>query len=126
MVQHVPSKRHHVFLTIYLALLVAANPCAALLCMAKLANVKRPLPDEVWWMAALAASLAAANTVGAIALFRWKKWGFWVLSVSAAVGFLVNIGLDTTMSGFGGLLGIVILLLALNIGDENQGWPQLE
>jgi hypothetical protein len=65
--------------------------------------------------------------VCAIALYQWKKWGFWVYCGSSVVGAVVNI-----LAGFENgpsLIGLIFPLLlfgVLHIGKENKGWSQLE
>jgi hypothetical protein len=72
--------------------------------------------------------LLILNLVCVLALFKWKKWGFWGFCAVNVIGLFVDIGLDinlvwpVTQIAF----GIVVLYVALNIGKEDKGWPQLE
>jgi hypothetical protein len=71
--------------------------------------------------------LVLFNLACAIALLRWKKWGFWGLVASAAITLGVNLtiglGLSSAIVGF---LGVILLYGVLHIGKENKGWPQLD
>jgi hypothetical protein len=62
-----------------------------------------------------------------IALFRWKKWGFWGFCVSSVVAIVVNLsgglGIGSYLSG---LIMIGLMYGVLQIGRENKGWPQLD
>ena len=70
--------------------------------------------------------LGLINLAAMIALFMWKKRGFWAFCATsiAAFGlnFVIGIGPGTALFG---LLGIVVLFVALQIGGEKKGWPQL-
>lgn len=62
-----------------------------------------------------------------IALFKWKKWGFWGFAVSGfailVVGIAGGYGIGNSLPG---LIGLAVLYSVLHIGKENKGWPQLE
>ena len=71
--------------------------------------------------------MALLNFVCAIALFRWKKWGFWGLCVTVVIGVVYNLGMGAEIrSAFGGLIWIGILYGVLHLGKENKGWLKLE
>jgi hypothetical protein len=74
--------------------------------------------------------LAAAglvNVLCAVALLRWKKWGFWGFVASAVAIFIVNLSIGLGPSSvLGGAVGVAVLYGVLQIGKENKGWPQLE
>jgi hypothetical protein len=63
----------------------------------------------------------------AIALFKWKKWGFYGIAIWSVIGFIVNliIGYSFYQALFG-LLAIAILYGVLQIGGDQKGWSQLE
>jgi hypothetical protein len=85
-----------------------------------------PLPDR--W-AYLAATLSGALGVACLlALFRWKKWGFYgfVLLCTADLGFKwTSFGYPMRDALFT-FAALVVLCVALQIGGEHQGWTQLE
>ena len=68
-----------------------------------------------------------ANVACAIALFKWKKAGFYGFIVTSAVAFIVNIsiglGIGPSLVGLG---GIGLLFGILHIGKEQAGWRQLD
>ena len=67
------------------------------------------------------------NLVCAIALFQWKKWGFWGACGSSIVAIVVNLSIGLNPAAVVlGLLGVLLLYGVLHIGKENKGWPQLE
>lgn len=66
------------------------------------------------------------NLICIIRLFRWQKSGFWGCCLVAGIMFALNLALGEAASAFQGLLGLAILYGALQVGDDNKGWPQLE
>ncbi|MGH3755135.1 MAG: hypothetical protein ACRDRP_21075 [Pseudonocardiaceae bacterium] len=65
--------------------------------------------------------LTAANVVCAIALFQWRKWGFYGFVATSVVGLVVNlaIGLNPVQALLG-LVGIAILYGVLQIGGTGR------
>ncbi len=62
-----------------------------------------------------------------MAIFRWRKWGFWGLLIISAVKIVLEVIAGGT--GFAVLSGVVFSMLilygVLHIGSGNKGWPQL-
>ena len=122
------SKQRHWFLTAWLFIIIVGG--CAMIVLSLLLFSDGILPEQpkrpAWWGLLLIVS-AAANVIGAIALLKWKKWGFWVIcaaAIAALAGHL-SLGEDPWRSGsFVGYVGV--LYLALQIGIGNKGWPQLE
>lgn len=71
--------------------------------------------------------IAIVNVGCAYALFLWKKWGFYGFISTAVATVTINLingaGLVKALLG---LIWVVILFAVLNIGEENDGWSQLE
>jgi len=134
---HAPSdipapKQRHGCLTAYLIFMIIANSLVTLVYLPR-PNYQLILFDIVhlyWTRAFVWPVLIVAgifNVVCAVALLRWKKWGFWGFAVSSVIIFFVNlfIGLDI-WPALVGLLGLPILYGVLQIGKEDKGWPQLD
>ena len=67
------------------------------------------------------------NLVFAIALLRWKEWGFWGFVATSVVIFFVNLSFGFSLGrALLGLLGVANLYGVLHIGKERQGWSQLD
>jgi hypothetical protein len=67
------------------------------------------------------------HIVSLIALFRWKKWGFYGAVAACIVSVIINLIMDGEIGeDLLGLLGIAILYGVLQIGGERKGWVQLE
>ena len=67
------------------------------------------------------------NVVFAIAIFQWKKWGFFGVIVNTIVAFGINmyagVGIGQSVLG---LVGVGVLFGVLQIGGDQNGWSQLE
>jgi hypothetical protein len=122
------QKQRHGCLTAWLVLVIIANALVALLYVAGGGVVAASLPSSRGWLVPVLAVLALANVAFAIALFLWKRWGFYGFVASSLVGLVVNIaaGINPAQAVFG-LVGVAILYGVLQIGNAgNKGWPQLE
>jgi hypothetical protein len=126
------TKKRSGYLTAYLIFLIICAVIAIIIYSAYLAraNFIMSVPNlpvlPLWSVLALLIA-GILELVCSMALFNWKKWGFWVFCLTAVFLCIVYIVLHLASFGFGGLLGVVILFVMLNIGDEDhRAWPQLE
>jgi len=107
--------------------MIVVNSATALTYLLGRSVIRQNLPGIPSWALVVMGVFALFNLACAIALFKWKKWGFWGFLVSSAVVLTVNLCLGL---GIGhsllGLTGIALLYGVLQIGQENKGWPQLE
>ena len=121
------EKKRHGCLTAYLVLAIIANSATALLYLFGAEAIKRSTPNIPDWAFPVLIVLVLFNLACAIALLRWKKWGFWGLVASAVVTVGVNLKIDLGLSSaIVGLLGVLLLYGVLQIGKDNKGWPQLD
>ena len=66
-------------------------------------------------------------TVAAFALWKWKKWGFWLFIAIGVLGATFNAYLTRSfITSLMALIGMWIMFGILHIGKERQGWKQLE
>jgi len=121
------GKNRHGCLTAWLVLMIVANSAAALMYLLGSEAIRDKLPNMPGWTFPVLIVLSLFNLVCAIALFQWKKWGFWGICASGVVALVVNLsaglGIGSTLAG---LLGVLLLYGVLHIGKENKGWPQLD
>ena len=121
------AKSRHGCLTTWLVLMIIANSGAALMYLLGSEAIRRTLPNAPGWVFPVLIVLSLFNLACAIALFQWKKWGFWGFCASAAVALVVNLSLGLGIaSALAGLIGVLLLYGVLHIGKENKGWPQLD
>jgi hypothetical protein len=120
-------KERHGCLTAYLVLAIIANSATALLYLFGAQAIKRSTPNIPDWAFPVLIVLVLFNLACAIALFRWKRWGFWGLVASAAVTLGVNLTIGLGFSAaIVGVLGVILLYGVLHIGKDNKGWAQLD
>jgi hypothetical protein len=121
------NKKRHGCLTAWLVLMLIGNSAGALMFLLGGEWIKEGLPELPAWTFPLLAVFAVSNLVFAIALLKWKKWGFWGFAVSGFATLVVNIaggyGIGQSLTG---LIGLAVLYGVLHIGKDNKGWPQLE
>ncbi len=70
--------------------------------------------------------ICVVNITCIIALFRWKKWGFWGLCATSAIVFTAFAAAGVVFDALLVVSGLVPLYYALNLGAQNKAWPQLE
>jgi hypothetical protein len=120
-------KQRHGCLTAYLVFMIIANSATALIYLVGAEDIRRKIPNIPEWSFPVLIAGTILNLVFAIALLRWKKWGFWGFVATAVVLFFVNLSLGFALGpALVGLLGVAILYGVLHIGKERQGWSQLD
>jgi hypothetical protein len=121
------AKSRHGCLTTWLVLVIVANSATALMYLLASEGIRRTLPNAPGWAFPVLIVFSLFNLVCAIALFQWKKWGFWGFCASSVVALVVNlsVGLGVGLA-LGGLVGVLLLYGVLHIGKEKKGWAQLE
>lgn len=121
------QKQRHGCLTAFLIVMIVLNSITALAYLVGSQAIQQALPGIPAWALIVLGVVAVFNLVCAIALFNWKKWGFWGFIISSIVTLVINlnIGLGVAQS-LSGLIGVAVLYGVLQIGKENKGWPQLD
>lgn len=120
-------KQRHGCLTAYLIFSMIANAATALILLTASTAIRQQAPNMPEWALPVLMVGGIFNLVCTIALFKWKKWGFWGFTCSAVVVFCVNLSIGTNpVNAVVGLLGIAILYGVLQIGGDQKGWTQLE
>lgn len=121
------GKSRHGCLTAWLVLMIIANSASALMYLLGSDAIRQALPNAPGWAFPVLIVFSLFNLVCAIALFQWKKWGFWGFCVSSVVALVVNLSIGLGIGpAVGGLIGVALLYGVLQIGKENKGWPQLD
>jgi hypothetical protein len=107
--------------------MLVTSALAALIYFVAAGFLMELLPEASAWSFSVLAILAILNCGFAIALWRWKRWGFWGYCCTTLAAFAINLSIGTGLGpSLWGLMGIVILLAALHVGRHNEGWSQLE
>jgi len=121
------DKHRHGCLLAFLILMIIVNTLVALMYLLGGGMIRQSLPNMPDWALPVLGLLCIVNLACAIALLKWKKWGFYGLVGTSAAAVAINlvIGMGIIQSVLG-LAGIAILYGVLQIGKENKGWTQLE
>jgi hypothetical protein len=120
-------KQRHGCLTAFLILVIVVNSVTALFYLLSGESVQQAFPDAPGWFLPVLAVASIFNVICAIALFQWKKWGFFGFIGSSVLAFIVNLTLGLNIVQlFMGLAGVAVLYWVLQIGKEIKGWTQLE
>ena len=116
------QKVRHGCLTAYLILMIWGGLATLYTSYGLIQSQTMPL-----WQKLFAVSATISSIIWIIALFKWKKWGFWgwCLTVVALIIYNLMVG-DSIVAAFYPLVGLGILYGVLQIGGENKGWNQLE
>jgi len=84
------------------------------------------LSDMPAWQLWLSIAMFPVNVIVALALWHWKKWGFWLYCAETVVSFVINFYAGLGFFAVFVFLSIAVLYGVLHIGGDNKGWPQLE
>ena len=107
--------------------MIIGTSIAALYYILGTPSLERAYPSAPISLFYTLAILDIFNIICAIALFYWKKWGFWGFCVTSVVGLVLNIVLGLGIWAIlSSVISIAIMFAILQIGKENKGWPQLE
>jgi len=124
-------KERHGCLTAYLGFILLANTVAVLMFVVTAFLLLTPLREELVQELPSTTFILfvfnSLNIVFAVALFWWRKWGFWGFTINSIVLFILNLIIGSNMiQTLLGIAGIPILYAVLQIGDKNKGWTQLQ
>jgi len=121
------QKKRHGCLTAWLGLMLILNSGTVLLYVLGSAAIRQYYPSAPDWAFLALILLGVLNIVFTVALFRWKKWGFWGAVATSALTMVVNLVMGLNMvQAMQGLIGLAILFGVLQIGKESKGWQLLE
>lgn len=111
---------------VWLGALGIANALLAVVCVFGVDVVQQLFPFAPRWVRHALAALALLNISSIVALFEWKRWGFWGYSLSSFAMFFViawfNAGMTAALMA---PVGVLLLYLALNLGQNKGSWPHL-
>jgi hypothetical protein len=112
-------------LTIWLWLIIIFNVLGVILtAVGNIITDKLNLPA---WYLPVAIVTAMFVVVFALALLKWKAWGFWGLVAMEGISALSSIAESGNYYVIiNAVIGVAILVLLLNMGGANKAWNQLE
>jgi len=124
------KKRRHGCLTTWLLLIIVGGVLGFILYWPGGKAARR----DPSWANPLRDALHVANAIFAIALWRWKKWGFYGFVATALAGLVINLSVylpahryrSALVGVVGAVAAISILYWVLQMGNEKKAWTQLE
>lgn len=117
----------HGCLIAYLIVMILVNAMVSISYSASRVQLQEKFPEMPDWTFPALTLLGFVNIICAVALFKWRKWGFWGFCLSSFITVFVHIRAGLPISqAVSGLVGIGILYGVLQIGKHNKGWPQLK
>ena len=120
--------KRHEYLSSWMVLMIIANSGTALMYLLWSDIICTGLSNVSGWVfPVIMIAFCIFNIVCLFALFHWKKWGFWGYCGSSVVTFVVNLFVGLAIvPAITSIICVALLYGALNIGEENNGWLQLE
>lgn len=120
------NKQRHGCLTAYLILVLVVNVIAFsavpfLISIANLADI-----DIAPWQYVLGICTVVAETIFVIALFKWKKWGFYGVVASYVVSIIVNTVRGAAAWQIAISVSSLTILCMMVWALEPSAWDQLE
>ena len=126
------QKNRHGCLTAWLVFIVITSAVGAVILLSSQSilgevDSQEALASTPSWVLPISIALLLLNIVFTLALFSWKKWGFWGLLANYTASFVIDMSTGTDIgSALLGLLGLAILYGVLQLGEPKSGWAQLE
>ncbi len=118
----------HGCLTAWLVLIIIVSTIFAIVCLFRsFMLIQQPAGLPVWFIPVMLVAflLNAAAIACAVALFRWKRWGFYGYAIVKAIDITLGMLLGNP-SAVLGVIGIVILFGLLHMGGPNKAWYNLD
>lgn len=125
------TRKRHWSLTAWLIFIAAGSSAIILYYLLRAGGIWADVPDRPAWWIPMQVLWAIANLFGTIALFKWRKWGFWVICAAAIVPVVADLvvgkGIGSVLgSALGSFVYVGVLYQALQIGEDKKGWAQLQ
>ena len=127
-VRRTPRIARHGCLTAWLVLMIIGNSLGAVICAVQSYQTTSHhaiVFSRYFPLMLLAVVLNVAGLVCAVALLRWKKWGFYGYLILKVVDVGGGLLLGNTIAP-AGLIAVVILFGLLHVGGPNKAWNNLE
>jgi len=128
----VPKQRHGCLLALLIVIIVINSVSimgAAILTILGTGFLGLDITIPLWNFI-LAIVMGVLAIICTVALFMWKKWGFWGLIAIVVINLAANVATGDVLlivsSIFSAAIDVGLLYGTLQIGGRDKGWPQLE
>lgn len=115
----------HILATIWLSIILAGNAVASPVYLIGNSELKKVLPQapDIFWQ--ICGVLGMVVVACCVALFMWKKWGFWVICMISTVVTVAELVMGFGFASFIGPAAVLLLFGLLNLGGDNSAWKHL-
>jgi hypothetical protein len=119
----VTSKKRHGCLTAWLLIIILFNIGVTIYTIVVVSSD----PEQYYaWAMPVQIIFGVWSVICAIAIFMWKKWGFYGFFLGAVAGMITNIVIGNYTYMLQPFIALLCLFGVLNIGGDKRGWTQLE
>jgi len=126
-------KERHGCLSVLLWLLMLVQSLSLLVQVFYYQSLNHGLFHLAPWVQPVMLALIAFDLTCLIAIYFWKKWGFYGVVVSRLMSLIYYLiialhwGNPHTLGlGLYQVAGLIVIYIALQMGGSNKGWDQLE
>jgi hypothetical protein len=117
-----PGRKRGGCLTAFLIIMMIVNPLVAIAYFALGSTMRQNLPGAPTWAIPVLGIFCIVNFASAMAVWRWKRWGFYGFVISAIVALVINIMIGLPVHQVvAGPIGVIVLYALLR-----PMWDQLE
>ena len=118
--------KRHGCLTVWLVILIVSRLFFLMSTLGTYPDLQKQIPGATPLLIGLLYLCAVAEIIFAIALFRWRRWGFYGFAASVVVALLLNLVMGIQLwNDLPGLAAVVVLFILLQLGKENRAWKHL-
>jgi hypothetical protein len=126
-IPYTPPPQRHGCLTAWLSVKLVANVILAVLGLLMLLASIEKGSNRLITLNTIIIICCTANVVFAVALFKWRLWGFFGFIVTSVIILVTNLAYGASENrAVAGFLGIGVLYWVLNMGDDDKAWPHLK
>jgi len=119
------KKQRKIYITAFFAFIVGINFLGILMYLLRGQEIFQGLKIGTWVIPTFT-FFSIVNIICMIALFKWKKYGFWGFIISSLFTFFLSILVGfKILPTLWGLALVIVLYILLKIGS-NKIWDQLE
>lgn len=122
-----PERNRHGAVTAVLIVFIVFAALSLLFNLSLGSTIEESYPDAPTWAPFMLVLLNILMIVCLVAVFRWKRWGFYVYVGVVVATFFLNLAIGLSLgSALFGFVGLAILYGVLQIGGQNSAWSQLD
>lgn len=107
--------RRHGCLSVWLVLIIFVNTLVGVFYLS--AGALAEAADLPGWAFPVLGAAGFLNVLSAFAIWRWRRWGFWLFVSTSVTVLVVNLTLGVGPQAVLGLISALVLYAALQLGS---------